>query len=69
MDPIACWRGVCEYVAAGKLDDACWLLDDLYAWLKGGGFRPDGVPWPYQLRAFQRCLRAVLVEREGGNGR
>jgi hypothetical protein len=62
MEPIDAWRTVCELLAAGSLEDACWAIDALVEAIDRRAYRPDGCPFGWQLRACQRVLEAARRE-------
>ncbi len=63
MDPLACWRRLCEACACGDMEEAADAADELNTWRRSGGFRPDAIPrdvWRMgQLRDFARLCRLM----------
>ena len=65
MDPVACWKNICQNVAyEHKWEDVFEEIDNLFNWLARGGFRPDNVPLPMDLDSFRFVLKMIHKQRQ-----
>lgn len=69
MDPTTCYKNMVLHLREGRLLDAAESAENLYDWLKRGGFRPAGVG--LSGAALQELCHALFtgVEIDNNNNR
>ncbi len=64
MDPIACWKRLCDALYDGEVEEACIAAVDMMDWLRRGGHRHWGGPDYAALKTFASVLLVMIRERD-----
>jgi hypothetical protein len=71
MDPVACWRELCDALLNGDPEVAAHRARDLHMWFRKGGFLPREVPYVVwqdgALLPFAQLCEAVVFSVKRSN--